>query len=50
MYLAIDMKLNDSLVEINLIAFERNSGCRVSSYVCQEATYFIFNLNGDESE
>lgn len=48
MYLAIDMKLNDSLVEINLIPFERNSisGCRLSTYVKKQ---LIYNQNGDES-
>lgn len=51
------MKLNDSLVEINLIPFERSSisGCRLSNYIRQEATFLFIirmgmNLNSSKKE
>ena len=51
-HLAIEIKLNDSLGEINLIPLKEilPQVAEFSNYACQEETYLIINQNGDETE
>ena len=51
-HLAIEIKLNDSLGERNLIPLKEipSQVVELSSCACQEETYLIINQNGDEPE
>lgn len=52
MHLAIEIKLNDSLGERNLIPLKEilSQVAELSSCACQEETYLIISQNGDEPE
>ena len=51
-HLAIEIKLNDSLGERNLIPLKEilSQVAELSSCACQEETYLIISQNGDEPE